>query len=165
MSYLSVKGMVLMIEKFKRKDDPNSDFFTLPGGKLEDSEKMNSLGRLESAIRETEEETGLRLINPGLRGIILFDNSERIFKDWKNPEDFLVYIFSAKKHKGKLKKKTEEGIPLWIDENFIDSLPKNEGDEKIYEWLRDPRYFMGTIKHKGEELDEQRTFVDYFNTF
>jgi len=163
MSYLSVEGNVLMIEKFKRKDDPNSGFFTLPGGKLEDSEKLNSSGRLESAVRETEDETGLILIKPRLRGVILFDNSKRVFKNWKNPEDFLVHLFAAVDYRGQLKKKSDEGIPCWINKSLIPTLPKNEGDSKIYEWLEDPRHFMGVINHKGRALDEENTFVDYFN--
>jgi 8-oxo-dGTP diphosphatase len=162
MSYLFVEGRVLMIEKFKRENDPNSGLFTLPGGKLEDSEKKNPEGRLESAIRETEDETGLILIKPRLRGVILFDNSKRIFKNWPNPEDFLVHIFSAKEYTGELKDKCDEGIPRWIIEFLIPTLPTNEGDAKMYEWLEDPRYFIGVINHKGKKLDEENTFVDYF---
>lgn len=163
MSYLCVSGKVLMLKKFKREDDPNSGFYTLPGGKLEDDERgQNSFGRLESAIRETEDETGLILINPLLRGIILFDNSERIFENWPNPEDFLVYLFSAQEYEGELRR-SDEGVPVWIDEQSIDELPKNEGDSKIYEWLRDPKYFFGAIKHIGKSLNKKGTFVDYLD--
>ena len=163
MSYLCVSGKVLMLKKFEREDDPNSGFYTLPGGKLGDDERgQNSFGRLESAIRETEDETGLILINPLLRGVILFDNSERIFENWPNPEDFLVYLFSAQEYEGELRR-SDEGVSVWIDEQSIDELPKNEGDSKIYEWLRDPKYFFGVIKHRGKSLDEKCTFVDYLN--
>ncbi len=163
MSYLPFEGEVLMIEKFKRKNDPNSGFFTLPGGKLEDSEKLSPEGRLESAIRETKDETGLILFKPRLRGVILFDNSKRIFDDWPNPEDFLVYLFTAVDYKGQLKKKSDEGIPRWISKSHIPHLLKNEGDLKIYEWLKDPRHFAGVINHKGKKLDEENTFVNYFS--
>jgi len=161
MVYLNVDGKVLILEKFERKDDPNSGFSTLPGGKLEDDEKgLNSQGRLESCVRETKNETGIILINPKPRGAVLFDNSERIFDNWKNPQDFLVYLFSAEEYKGELKE-SDEGIPKFLDEKLLSSIPQNEGDKRVYEWLKNPRYFIGVIKHKGKELDETGTFVDY----
>jgi 8-oxo-dGTP pyrophosphatase MutT (NUDIX family) len=82
MSYLLVDEKVLMIRKIKRQNDPNSELFTLLGGKLKGFERgLNLSGRLESAVRETKEETGLILISPRLRGVILFNNSGRIFDD------------------------------------------------------------------------------------
>jgi|SRR3972149_5689265 len=163
MTFLSVDEMVLMIKKTERQNDPNSGFFTLPGGNLKNFERgANPTGRLESAIREIEEESGLTLIKPILRGVILFDNEGRVFDNWPNPQDFLVYIFSAKQYFGRLKLKTKEGIPLWIAEKDILGLPKNPGDAKMYEWLKDSRYFMGVIRHNERELDEANTFADYF---
>jgi len=162
--YLNCDKGILMLEKNERKDDPNSGYFALPGGKLKEYEKGldTPKGRLESVIRETKNETGIKLINPLLRGLILFDNSERIFDNWLNPDDFYVYYYSAKKYLGKLKE-SDEGVPFWISSlEEIDSLPKNEGDKLIYEWIKDGRNFLGVIKHKEKELDESGTFVDYF---
>ena len=165
MSHLSGDEGILMIDKYERENDPNSGLFTLPGGKLKDYEMGLSTprGRLESAVRETEEETGLTLINPVLKGVVLFNNHGRIFDKWKNPEDFLVYIFSAEEYTGTLKIETEEGVPLWVKKNDLQRVPKNIGDERIYEWLTDGRNFVGVIKHKGKVLDEQGTFVDYLD--
>ena len=162
-SYLCTDGKVLMIKKGERKDDPNSGFFTLPGGKLNHLEKglLNPKGRLTSARRETEEETGLLLNDLYPRGVILFDNSERVFDNWPNPKDFLVYIFDATIYEGTLKQRTEEGTPIWVPESEILSIPKNEGDNKIYEWLRNPLYFIGVIKLKEKILNKEETFVDY----
>ncbi|MEK6830099.1 MAG: NUDIX domain-containing protein [Nanoarchaeota archaeon] len=164
MSYLSVNEKVLMIKKKVRKDDPNSGLYALPGGKLEDFEKglSHPFGRLKSAVRETIDETGLRLIYPRLRGIILFDNSERVFDNWPNPDDYLVYIFASRNYAGRLKDETDEGTPVWIDEKFINKVKKNVGDEKMYEWLKIQRYFVGVIRHKGRELDKEGTFADHF---
>jgi len=169
MIYLVSKGNVLMIEKYERKDDPNSGYFTLPGGKLEDNEKGLSYpkGRLESAVREIWEETtgekdlGIKIKNPVLRGVILFDNEGRTFPNWPNPDNFYVYIFSATKFEGEAEK-SDEGIPRSVPLDKVDELPSNPGDKKMYEWLRDGRNFNGVIKHKGDELDEAGTFVDYF---
>ena len=165
MTYLSSNERVLMIKKGLRENDPNSGVFTLPGGNLKDREKGldNPYGRLEAAVRETEEETGLTLINPRLMGGILFDNHERIFDNWTRPEDFLVYLITAINYTGKIKPQTEEGTSLWVNEAEIDKLPKNVGDEKMYQWLKTRRRFFGVIKHKGRVLDEAGTFVDYLD--
>ena len=164
MSYLYTEERILMVKKKIRKNDPNSGLFTLPGGKLKDFEKgLNVMGRLKSAVRETEEETGLTLIDPVLRGVIIFDNSKRIFDNWSNPEDFLVYMCSATRYIGRLKSETEEGKLFWVKEHDISKIPKNIGDERIYEWLKDSRYFIGTVKYKEKLLDEGGTFVDYFD--
>jgi len=162
MSYLSSDEGVLMIQKRERKDDPNSGYFTLPGGKLTELEKQVLEGRLWSAIRETMEETGLLLTDPILRGTILFDNNGREFDNWPNPEDFLVYIFTATTYTGSLIPFGEEGRALWVPESKLSELPSNPGDRKMYQWLRDGRNLIGVIKHNGKVLDEENTFVDFF---
>src|SRR3990167_1591019 len=104
MSYLAVDEKVLMIKKYVRENDPNSGLYTLSGGKLEEYEKGgNPLGRLEASLREPSQETGLTLISPKLKGVILFDNNGRTFDNWKNPQDFLVYLFESKNYSGILK--------------------------------------------------------------
>src|SRR3989344_3592176 len=159
--YIYHDNKVLIVKKLERENDPNSGFYVLPGGKLEESEKGFSLnGRLESITREFSDETGLTIRNPRLRGVILFDNFERTFDNWKNSQDFFVYVFSAEEFSGELRS-SDEGEPLWINEQDIENLPRNQGDVKIYEWLKDGRYFAGVIKHKGKELDSEGTFVDY----
>jgi len=163
LTYLVSKGKVLMLKKPERENDPNSGFFAIPGGKLEKNEKGldNPKGRLESCIRETREETGIEPINPVLRGVILFDNNGRTFSNWPNPDDFYVYIYSTTKFKGKVKR-SDEGIPYSVPLAKVKEVPSNLGDKKMYEWLKDGRNFIGVIKHKGKELDETGTFVDYF---
>jgi len=162
MLYLVSGKNVLMIKKGVRIEDPNSGYFTLPGGKLKSEEKgSNRRGRFECVIRETKEETGIEPMNPILRGVILFDNEERTFDNWKNPDNFLVYIYSAKKFKGRANK-SEEGIPYGIALDKVYNVPSNPGDKKMYSWLKDGRNFIGVIKHKGNEIDEENTFVDFF---
>lgn len=163
MTWLNFHRQVLMIRKIMREDDPNSGLYTLPGGKLKEHERgLNPHGRLEAAVRETEEETGLTLVHPRLAGVVLFNNFEREFDHWKKPEDYLVYMVAARKYRGQLKLQTDEGTPLWVNEENITGVSKNIGDERMYEWLRDGRFFIGNIKHKGRVLDEEGTFVDYF---
>ena len=159
-SYVKGPDGILMIKKEIRKDDPNSGFYALPGGKLKSTERSNH-GRLKSVLRETEEETGIVMLEPIFRGAILFDNKDRIFDNWPNAQDFLVYYFSSEKYVGNLKERTDEGIPGWILNKSLHKLPMNPGDKKIYEWLDKYSSFFGVIKHKGRELDEKNTFVDW----
>lgn len=163
MGYMSTSKGVLILKKGIRENDPNSGYETLPGGKLKDYEKGldNPTGRLESCAREIEEETGIKPLGLKLRGVILFDNSERIFPNWKNHEDFYVYIYSTIQGQGELKK-SDEGIPRYVLENQLTNLTQNPGDKKMYEWLKDGRNFIGVIKHKGKELNLEGTFVDFF---
>ena len=52
---------------------------------------------------------------------------------------------------------------MWINKTDILNLPKNAGDNEMYEWLNNSHYFMGIIKIKGKkELDKNGTFVDFF---
>jgi ADP-ribose pyrophosphatase YjhB (NUDIX family) len=171
MSYITSDEGILMIKKDKRENDPNSGCFTLPGGKLEPYEKglYNPEGRLESSMREDKDEAGIKPLNQVLRGTILFDNKDRIFQDWKNHEDFLVYIYYSiwtRKYEGELKK-SDEGIPCWVPPKILPSLPKNKGDRLMYEWLMHDNFkkgknFFGVIKHKDNEIDEEGSWVDWF---
>jgi 8-oxo-dGTP pyrophosphatase MutT (NUDIX family) len=163
MAYIVSKGKVLMIKKVVRENDPNSGYFTLPGGKIKFEEKglNNIFGRRESAIRETLEETGIRMLNPVLQGIILFDNSQRTFSDWKNPDNFLVYIYSSKKFSGKIKA-SDEGVPYSVPLEKLEEVPSNSGDKLMYGWLKDGRKFFGVIYHKGNEVDEVNSWVDFY---
>ncbi len=161
--YLCVDGKVLMIHKDIREGDPNSGYYTPHGGKLKEFErKKGFIGILEGVVREMEEETGLTILTPKLIGEILFDNSEREFDNWKNPSDFLVYVFRAERHSGKLKKRCSEGVNVWVKKDDIPDLPQNPGDVKMYEWINSGRNFKGTIKHKGKVLDEEGTRVEYY---
>ena len=168
MNYIKSDKGILMIKKNIRENDPNSGYFTLPGGKLEDYETglNHPEGRLESSIRENPEETGIKPINSILRGTILYDNKDRIYPNWKKKEDYLVYLFSTTKYVGELKE-SDEGIPVWVPESKIPSLQKNAGDNLMYGCLMDEKFkngknFMIVIKHKGNEIDEEGSLVDWF---
>jgi ADP-ribose pyrophosphatase YjhB (NUDIX family) len=152
-----------MIKKGIREDDPNSCYFTLPGGKLESEEKgLKSVeGRIISAKRETKSETGIDLKHLILIGTILFNNQDRTFKNWKNPEDFLVYIFKANSGSGRLKE-NDGGIPYWKSISELKNLPQNPGDKLMYSWIKTGKKFFGVIKHNGNEIDYDGTWVDFF---
>ncbi len=164
MACVSNEDEILMIKKGVREGDPNSGYFVLPGGKLKDFEIgiNNPNGRTFSAIRETWEKTGLRLFNLKPLGTILFDNGERVFPKWKNPDNFLVYLFTTNNYYGELLEESKEGIPSFVSKLDIEDLPMNPRDKEMYKWLFDGRNFSGVIYHSGKKLNLEKTFVDFF---
>lgn len=168
LNYILCDEGILMLRKCIREDDPNSGYCTIPGGKLKQYERGNNLqGRLECALRETEEETGIKPIKSILRGTILFDNDGRIFPDMKKRDNFYVYLYYATEKDGELKE-SDEGKPFWAQSwEEIDTLPKNPGDRLMYGWLRSEEFkqgkcFSGVIRHKGNEIDEINSWVEWF---
>ena len=73
-----------------------------PGGKFEKGETPR-----QCAIRETFEETGIRMLNPTFHGMLHF------FMDGKKELSILVYLFSTKRFAGRIKS-TEEGPVKWF---------------------------------------------------
>ncbi len=76
---------ILMLERAQRPGDPHSGKWNGLGGKLEPEETP-----LDGAIREFEEESGIRLKSGDLKaaGTILFPK-------FKDHQDWLVWIFTA----------------------------------------------------------------------
>jgi len=71
-------GRVLLVQ---RKEDPFKGYWALPGGYLDDNERL-----AEAAVREALEETGIRCRNPQLIGV--FDDPKR------HPQQALAMAFS-----------------------------------------------------------------------
>jgi ADP-ribose pyrophosphatase YjhB (NUDIX family) len=164
MVYLEVESEVLMIKKNIRDNDPNSGRYTLPGGKFEEKELFRGEeGRLESAIREVKDETGIMIFNPTLRGVVYFGNEDRYFPDWKNPKNFYVEMYFANFYDLDSKlKESDEGVPVWVPKKKINDFVSEKGDRLIYDWINEGRNFSGTVCYKGKELDSLRTFVNWF---
>ena|SRR3990172_4684505 len=162
LAYVPIQEKLLMMKKGTRENDPNSTYNTAPGGKIELYEMgFNPVGRLEAVVREIKQETGLILLNPIWRGVVLFDNENRIFPGNKRMDNYTVYAFYADMFKGKMKKGTEEGIPCLVDTKDISNLPQNPGDPLMYEWIKDGRFFVGVIKYDAESVNEAETWVDF----
>jgi len=93
-------GKILLV---KRRDDLEMfpGWYILPGGKQEAHEMPP-----ETAIRETEEETGIKVSNPYLK---IFATH---FHEYK-AKVFLVYIFVSSEFQGELRE-SKEGAPVWL---------------------------------------------------
>jgi 8-oxo-dGTP pyrophosphatase MutT (NUDIX family) len=154
--YLVSEGKTLMIEKGVRENDPNSQGIAAPGGNLNPGESP-----LQGAIRECGEESGVTPTNTTYRGCVLFNNKDRIFKNWKNPTDFMVYIFVGSKYNGELNNGTREGKPIWVKNSELVDKTTEEGDRLILEWLTTKRKFSGVIKYDGEKLNHEESYVQF----
>jgi 8-oxo-dGTP diphosphatase len=107
---------------FIKRDESLEDFpgwLMLPGGKQEYDETPQ-----QSAVRETFEETGLKIADPELKVIATHNHY------YKN-KVYLVYIFTAKEFSGKLIDVEEDkGTPVWIP------LDEALGHPKLYPDLK-----------------------------
>lgn len=126
-------GKVLVL----KRGDNEIDFpgwYMLPGGKQESNETQ-----IQAAIRETFEETGIKVINPKLRVIATH------LHQYKN-KVYLIYIFTATEYSGELVQ-CSEGEALWIP---------------LSELLNDPKLYPDLKRHiKIITEDKNQVFFTY----
>ena len=113
--YLERGDEYLMLHRVKKKDDMNHDKWIGVGGKFEDKESPE-----DCILRETFEETGLRLTDYRYRGLVTFVSD-------LYPTEYM-HLFTATGFEGRLKD-CDEGQLQWVERDFLDSLPTWEGDK------------------------------------
>ena len=114
---------------------------TFPGGHVEKGESF-----IDSAKREVFEETGLKVDNLKLCGII----------DWchrKSGERYMVILYKTDTYSGELISETEEGKVFWAD---IDEIPKMELPPYFDDYLKvflsdDKQEFFAPYDKKNTE--------------
>ncbi|MBQ9148257.1 MAG: 8-oxo-dGTP diphosphatase [Oscillospiraceae bacterium] len=139
--YITRGNDVLMLHRVKKKNDINKDKWIGIGGKFEGEESPD-----ECLLREAWEETGLRLTNWRCRGVVTFlcDGIEGEF----------MYLFTADGFEGELKK-CDEGDLQWVSRDFLDQLPKWEGDQIFLDLLwADAPFFLLKLHYVGDRLVE-----------
>lgn len=121
---------VLVIKRGEdEKDFPG--WYMLPGGKQEGDETP-----LQTAIRETFEETGIKVTNPKLRVLATHNHEYR-------GRMYLVYIFSATEFSGEIVQ-SDEGETMWM------ALDRLMNDPKLYPDLK--RHIRMITEDNGEEV-------------
>ena len=137
--YITRGEEVLMLHRVKKKNDVNKDKWIGIGGKFLDGESPD-----ECLLREAKEETGLALTSWRCRGIVTFLND--------CCEGEYMYLFTADSWEGDLKE-CDEGDLQWISRDFLDSLPKWEGDQIFLDLLwKDAPFFLLTLRYSGDKL-------------
>ena len=140
--YILRGNEVLMLHRVKKKNDVNQDKWIGVGGKFEGDESPD-----ECLLREAYEETGLTLTNYRCRGIITFLTNG----PW---EGEYMYLFTADGFTGNIKQ-CDEGDLQWVSRDFLDKLPKWEGDQIFLDllWQGAP-FFLLTLRYSGDKLVE-----------
>ena len=139
--YITKGDQVLMLHRIKKENDINRDKWIGIGGKFEKDEAPDAC-----LLREVYEETGLTLTSWRCRGIVTFLNSVC--------EGEYMYLFTADGFEGALKD-CDEGELAWVSREFLDTLPKWEGDQIFLDllWQNAP-FFLLTLRYEGERLAE-----------
>ena len=140
--YITSGNQVLMLHRTKKENDLNKDKWIGIGGKFEANESPD-----ECLLREVYEETGLTLNAWKCHGIITF------LTDGEFEGEFM-YLFSSDDFSGALKD-CDEGDLQWVSRDFLDNLPKWEGDKIFLELMwQDAPFFLLKLRYSGDRLVE-----------
>ncbi|MDX1701326.1 MAG: 8-oxo-dGTP diphosphatase [Melioribacteraceae bacterium] len=120
--YVMKENKTLMLYRNKKEKDYHQGKWNGLGGKFEPGETPE-----ECAIREVYEESGLKVKNPLMKGIITFPLFDKI-KDW------YVFVFVFKDFEGELID-SPEGKLEWIDNEKLTDLNLWDGDKIFIPWL------------------------------
>ena len=139
LGYIEKDGKYLMLHRTKKKNDMNKDKWLGIGGKFEEGESPE-----ECMIRETEEETGLRLKSCNLRAVITFVSN--IY------EAEHMYLFTSDNFEGELIE-CNEGELKWVDKEEVISLNAWEGDKIFLEKLfNNDSFFTMKVEYNGDKM-------------
>ena len=137
--YITRGDEVLMLHRIKKENDISQDKWIGIGGKFEGMESPD-----ECLLREAKEETGLTLTDWRCRGVVTFLSDAY--------EGEFMYLFTADGFEGDLKV-CDEGDLQWVSREFLDGLPKWEGDAIFLKllWENAP-FFLLTLRYQGDKL-------------
>lgn len=138
--YIKKDGKTLMLHRVKKENDTHEWKWNGVWWKFEPGETPE-----ECAIREIEEETGLKAENPVLRGILTFPD----FAKW---EDWYVFVFDIYDFTGELIESNEWNLE-WIADEKILSLNLWEWDKHFMEWMSEWKFFSWKFIYKNKELE------------
>lgn len=119
----------------KRYKEPNKDMYTPLGGKLDPYENP-----LQSALRETWEESGIKLDHMQFCGMLT--ETSPLSYNWIN----YVYLAEIAKIKSPI---CNEGILEWINFNDLLQVPTPKTDWYIYKMILEGKKFVLTAEFDG----------------
>lgn len=137
--YIEKDNCYLMLHRVKKKVDVNKGKWVGIGGGFDDGESPH-----ECAVREIYEETGLKAVNPRLRGIVTFVSDK-----WENEQ---MFLFTVTEFSGEIKE-CDEGDLAWVEKDKVKELNIWEGDKIFLEMLEKREDFF-TLKfvYEGDRL-------------
>ena len=137
--YIRDDEKTLMIHRNKKADDYHKGKWNGLGGKFNPGETPE-----ECVKREVEEESGLIVKDPVLRGIITFPLFDGV-------DDWYVFLYTATDYEGELKE-TDEGELEWVPNELIYNLNLWPGDKIFMRWLFNNKFFSAKFNYKDGEF-------------
>ena len=137
--YARRPGETLMVHRVKKANDMHLGKWNGLGGKLEPGETPE-----ECAVREIYEESGLRVRQPVLKGLLTFPG-------FSNEEDWYAFVYVADQFSGELID-SPEGELAWIEDEKLLDLNLWEGDRIFLPWLDQPGVFSGKFTYVDNRL-------------
>ncbi|MBI9071742.1 MAG: 8-oxo-dGTP diphosphatase [Melioribacteraceae bacterium] len=134
--YVHHEGKTLMLYRNKKENDYHEGKWNGLGGKFEDGETPE-----ECAVREVEEESGLTMLNPVMKGHITFPLFDGV-------DDWYVFVFSTDRFEGSLID-SPEGTLEWIPDDKLSELNLWEGDKHFIPWLFQDKFFSARFDYKN----------------
>ena len=136
----------LMLHRVKKENDYHEGKWNGLGGKFEIGESPE-----DCAIREIEEESGLRVKNVKMKGFITFPMFDKI-------EDWYVFLFTAADFEGELID-SPEGNLKWIPNEKLTEINLWDGDKIFIPWLFEDKFFSAKFIYvEGKYVDHQVYF-------
>ncbi|MBI2124258.1 NUDIX domain-containing protein [Candidatus Pacearchaeota archaeon] len=145
MCFLRNRGKTLFLYRNGGEGDIHNGWYVPPGGRLERGERS-----IDCVLREFDEETGLKLINPKLRVIATFYNKGRILGGDKNQEDWRVEVYEANNFTGKLEEEHPKAKPVWVRD--LTEIRMYPGDRKIFDLLDQKGVWEAILQYRKEDL-------------
>jgi 8-oxo-dGTP diphosphatase len=138
--YIIQNGYTVMLHR-PENDPLHQGRYVGVGGKIKDIDNNSALACVK---RETLEESGLSILDPQLRGIILFKNlAPKLY--------FYVYVYTATQTTGVLVKSCKEGTLERVLNSEIMSLKLWDGDRIFMPWLYEKnKSFLMQIEYEDD---------------
>lgn len=144
--YVMDNDKTLMLLRNKKENDYHEGKWNGLGGKLEQGETPE-----ECAVREVYEESGLKVTDPIMKGLITFPLFDGI-------DDWYVFVFIFKKFSGNLID-SPEGHLEWIQNNKLIDLNLWDGDKHFIPWLFENKCFSAKfIYENGKYISHSVNF-------
>jgi len=144
--YIEKEDAYLMLHRVSKKNDLNKDKWVGIGGHFKEGESPE-----ECLLRETMEETGLKLTSYRYAGIVTFVSDQ-----WGSE---YMHLFTADAFEGEIvdengeMRQCNEGVFEWVKKSEVSSLPIWEGDKIFFTLLQERRpFFSLKLRYEGEKL-------------
>ncbi|MBE5945249.1 MAG: 8-oxo-dGTP diphosphatase [Lachnospiraceae bacterium] len=140
--YIEKNNCYLMLYRDKKENDQSQGKWLGVGGKLMDGECPD-----ECVVRETMEETGLKLVSYRLRGFVTFVSDVY--------DDEMMFIYTADSVEGELNMECNEGTLQWVPKDRVLDLSLWEGDKIFLKELIKGRDNLNIkLVYEGDKLVE-----------